>query len=90
MSVSDVFNSLFQPVADLTTNLFSRKCNELCDDHFVELGVLRVLSDYRSGREFLQIANLDEITNVSNSHLFKIIKKQTQIKSFSSNRKQSC
>lgn len=79
MSVSDVFSSLFQPVADLTTNLFSRKCNELCDDHFVELGVLRVLSDNGSGREFLQIANLDEITHVSNSHLFKSLKSKRRL-----------
>ena len=74
MNVSNVFKKLLQPVADLTNNFFSRKCNELNDVHFIELGVLRVLSDNKSGREFFQIAHLDEITDVANSHLFKSLK----------------
>lgn len=80
MSVSDVFDTLFQPIFGLTSNIFTRKCNELSDDNFIELGVLRVLSHNGSGREFSQIANLDEITDVSNSHLFKSLSSVRRLK----------
>ena len=80
MSNSNVFNSLFQPISDLSPNIFARKCNELSDYHFIELGVLRVLSDNGSGREFSQMASLDGLTNVSTSHLFKSLNSKRRLK----------
>ncbi len=80
MSVSHVFNKFFQPVSDLTNNFFSRKCNELDDEHFIELGVHRVLNNYKSGREFFQMSQSDEITDVSSSHFFKSLSSLRRLK----------
>lgn len=80
MGVSSVFEKLFQPIVNSIKNNFSRKCNELDDDHFIELGLQRVLGDDGSGRGFSQTAVLEEITNVSNSNLAKSLNSDRRLK----------
>lgn len=54
-SPSDVFTRFFHPVLDAYAHSKRRYlCHEITDCDFLELGVLRAISDSKTGRDFLQ------------------------------------
>jgi hypothetical protein len=57
-----------------------RRCNELTDDVWLELGVTRVLSDAKTGRGFLQQIGSQLDSCPSNSHFFETLKSKRRLK----------
>jgi len=50
-----IFTAFFKPLFDaLNRAVHTRQCNELPDQHWLELGVTRILMESPSGRGFLQ------------------------------------
>jgi Transposase DDE domain len=71
-----VSQRLFQPLTDIWPNVTtSMACPRLPDDAFIRLGVSRVLSQAKSGRDFLQShAEAGASDPITVSHFFETIK----------------
>ena len=75
ISVNSVGAHFFQPLDDVWPKLTSsRVCNELPDLDFIRLGVARVLSQAKSGRDFLQSHANFGGKPVAVNHFFETIK----------------
>lgn len=80
MTQTDVFKNFIDPIVDsMINNVFSRKCAELTDDEFIQLGIRRVLGDDKSGRAFLQRIKMEKISDIELSHFFKSLKSTRRV-----------
>jgi hypothetical protein len=71
---ASVHQHFFQPITDLLAALkTSRSCPSLSDDAFIRLGVSRVISQAKSGRDFLQQHAEDGGGRVQVSHFFETL-----------------
>jgi hypothetical protein len=76
-STDTVGTRFFQPLADLWPRLQStRLCPELSDFDFLRLGVQRVLSQAKSGRDFLQTHAAGGGSPITVSHFFETLKSE--------------
>lgn len=57
-----------------------RKCNELTDEMWLEVGVTRVLSDQKTGRGFLQQVGPQMVCCPAQSHYFETLKSERRLK----------
>ncbi len=57
-----------------------RRCNELSDEDWLELGVTRVLCEAKTGRGFLQQIGTQLSSCPSNSHFFETLKSERRLK----------
>ena len=72
---SAVYNQFFGPFLKLTRKLDRwRKCPVLSDLNWLLFGVLRVLHQVASGREFLQILASQLDQGLERSHFFETLK----------------
>src|SRR5580693_6969131 len=70
----------FQPLVDLWPQLQStRQCPELTDFDFLQLGVQRVLSQAKSGRDFLQAHADGGRQPIAVSHFFETLKSERRL-----------
>lgn len=80
-STLEVCDQFFKPVFDLINDCdTTRKCPELADAHWVELGLRRVLSEAKSSRGFLQDSQVRGQATPANSHFFETLKSQRRLK----------
>jgi hypothetical protein len=79
-----VSQRFFQPITDLLPKLTtSRVCPELSDEAFFRLGVSRVLSQAKSGRDFLQLHAEAGGERVDVSHFFGTINSDRRLETCS-------
>ena len=82
---SPVFNRSFDPVFSVYPHSDSQyDCPEITDQDFAEMGVLRCLSDSRTGRDFLQRHGDFARKTVTVSHHFKSLQSKRRLKSLCS------
>ena len=79
-SNSPVFSQLFAPVADgYTRSARPYDCPQLTDLDFLEMGVLRCVSDSRTGRDFVQRHGDGGRKGVSVDLFFKALKSRRRL-----------
>jgi len=82
---SPVFNRFFDPVFSVYPHSDSQyDCPEITDQDFAEMGVLRCLSDSRTGRDFLQRHGDFARKTVTVSHHFKSLQSKRRLKNLCS------
>lgn len=75
-----ICDQFYKPVFDLIDDCDStRKCPELADANWIELGVSRVLSEAQTGRGFLQNRLVRGLSAPANSHFFETLKSRRRL-----------
>jgi hypothetical protein len=76
-----VFGKLIQPLSGLIQQCACRReCNKLTDRQWIETGLLRVFSQERSGRAFLQKLFDSSGAMINRSHFFETLKSKRRLK----------
>ncbi len=74
MSLTEVITKLLLPLSDsIVNNDSSRKCSEVSDTQFIQIGTQPVLGDDKSGRAFLQRSVLEDFSDIEPSCFYKSI-----------------
>ena len=82
---SPVFRRLFQPALDAFSVSETRYlCHRIPDKDYLALGVLRCLTDSRTGRDFLQRHGDCGGADISVDHFFKAIQSKRRLKNLAS------
>lgn len=79
-SQSSVFQQFFAPVADVyhaSENKYN--CTTITDLDFIEMGVLRCLTESETGRDFVQRQGDHDRVDVEMNHFFKALKSKRRI-----------
>ena len=76
---SAVYNPFFGPILKLTKLDRWRKCPVLSDLNWLLFGILRVLHQVASGREFLQILASQLDQDLERSHFFETLKSKRRL-----------
>lgn len=79
-SISPVFQQFFSPVAEVYSKSDRQyDCTTLTDLDFLEMGLVRCLSESKTGRDFIQRHGDNDRIDIETDHFFKSLKSQRRI-----------
>jgi len=79
-SASSVFQRFFAPVIDVYPASGKQyNCKTISDLDFLEMGILRSLTESKTGRDFIQRHGDHDRLNVDTDHFFKALKRKRRI-----------